>query len=86
MANKEFKYEIIEHVPYLGSPDNKGWGKEVNIMTFGNSKKPIIDIRKWNRESDTMGKGVSLKLNEFKQLQKVNTNNLERYFEEETEE
>ena len=40
---KEIKYEIIEHVASLGELDNKGWSKEINIMTWGNNKKPVID-------------------------------------------
>lgn len=83
MANKEIKYQLIDHIADLGDVDAKGWGKEVNIITWGNSKKPVIDIRKWNRETDTMGKGVTLNLTELKQLQKLNITNLETYFEEE---
>lgn len=81
MADKEIKYSIIDHIADLGETDSKGWGKEVNVMTWGNSKNPVIDIRKWNREINTMGKGISLKLEEFKQIQKIS--NLENYFETE---
>jgi len=83
---KNIKYQIIDHVADIGEPDKKGFTKEVNVMTWGNSKNPVIDIRKWNRDDDIMGKGISLSLDDFKQLQKVNTDNLEGFFEKDEEE
>lgn len=84
---KEIKYEIIEHVADLTEePDRLGFTKEVNIMTWGNSKKPVIDLRKWKRDDEgntIMGKGITFSLEEFKLLQKINSENLERYFTEE---
>jgi hypothetical protein len=83
---KEVKYQLVDHIADIGEIDEKGWGKEVNVIIWGNAKKPVIDIRKWNRESDIMGKGVTLNLEDLKQIQKINTNNLETYFEEDEEE
>lgn len=84
-TEKKIKYEIIDHIADIGSVDKSGYGKEINVMTWGNSKKPVVDIRKWKRTEDEeteVGKGISLSLNEFKQLQKANIENIERYFEE----
>lgn len=82
---KDIKYQLIDHIADLGEPDAKGWGKEVNIICWGNSKNPVIDIRKWNRDSDIMGKGISLSLSDFKSLQKIETDNLEEYFSNESD-
>ena len=56
---KPVKYQIIDSILQF-EPDAKGWQKEVNIMIWGNGKTPVIDIRKWNREQDMSGKGISL--------------------------
>ena len=84
---KEIKYTLVDHIADLGELDAKGWGKEVNIIKWGNAKKPVIDIRKWNRDEEIMGKGITLSLDELKQIQKLNVKNLEDYFidDEETE-
>lgn len=82
-GKKDLKYELIEHIADI-SVASSGWSKEVNIIKWGNSKTPTIDIRKWNRsdeENIIVGKGVSLSLDEFKILQKINMNNLKRYFD-----
>jgi len=89
MASRELKYTIIEHVADLCEPDNKGWVKQVNIMTWGNYKQEVIDIRKWQYKDDgsvVAGKGVTLNLDDLIALQKINTKNLERYFTKEDEE
>jgi len=87
-SSKEIKYNVIEHVADLCEPDNKGFIKQVNVMTWGNYKTPKIDIRKWQYKEDgsvIAGKGITLELEELIALQKVNTKNLERYFENEEE-
>jgi hypothetical protein len=83
---REFKYQLIDHIADIGEVDGKGWGIEINIICFGNSKKPVIDIRKWNRETDTMGKGITLSLEVFKEIQKVDASLLEDFFEKEDNE
>jgi len=67
---KEVKYTIIDQLGTLGE-SNKGWQKEVNIMTWGNSKTPVIDIRDWNRDEDRMGKGTTLNLAKLKDLHDI---------------
>jgi len=88
-SDKELKYTIIEHVADLCEPDSKGFVKQVNVMTWGNYKKEVIDIRKWQYKDDgtvVAGKGITLNLEDLIALQKINTKNLERYFVEENEE
>lgn len=83
MAGKEIKYNILDHIATLGEPDKTGWVKEINVMCWANAKKPVIDIRKWNREGDEpkVGKGISLSLDEFAQLQSISIADLEIHFE-----
>ena len=88
-SDKELKYTIIEHVADLCEPDSKGFVKQVNVMTWGNYKNPVLDIRKWQYKDDgtvVAGKGITLNLEDLIALQKINTKNLERYFVEENEE
>ena len=64
----DFKYEIVKKVATLS--DNKGYTKEVNIIKYGD-KEPMLDIRKWNRNDDTMQKGVALNKQEAEQLKEA---------------
>lgn len=83
----DIKYEIIDKIAEISDVDKSGWIKEVNIMTWGNSKKPVIDIRKWKRDTDdgsvVMSKGIALNLEEFKNLKNIEISTIERYFNEE---
>ena len=83
---KVIKYSIISHVADLGDL-TKDWTKEVNIMTWGNSKNPVIDIRKWNRKDENHpipGKGVSLAYDEFTELTNINLQEMKHFFNSET--
>jgi len=62
----KFEYEIVQHLGKLGEPNN-GWQIEVNIIKW-NGNKPKLDIRKWNREKEQMGKGISLNDDEWGEL------------------
>ena len=88
-TDKELKYTIIEHVADLSEPNSRGYITQVNVMTWGNYKNPVLDIRKWQYKDDgtvVAGKGITLNLEDLIALQKINTKNLERYFVEENEE
>jgi len=61
----DFKYEINEQIETLS--DNKGYTKEINIITFNDQYK-LLDIRKWNRNNNTMQKGISLTREEAEKL------------------
>ncbi len=66
MAKKddEFKYEIKEHLEDLGEANEKGWKKELNIVSW-NGGEEKYDIRSWNEDHTKMGKGISLSYEEF---------------------
>lgn len=73
---KEDFYKIKESIATLS--ENSGYTIEVNIIEYNNNKEKL-DIRKWNRNEDRMLKGISLNMDEAKELKDV----LNYYFEEE---
>jgi len=81
----DIKYTVIDQLGTLGE-DKKGWMKEVNIMTWGNRKTPIIDVRSWNRDADKMGKGTTLGLAELKDLKAIGIDNIIEALENSMEE
>ena len=70
----EIKYEIKDTVGTL-SQSPKGWSKELNFISW-NGKEPKYDLREWAPEHEKMGKGVTLTLDELKEL-KVLLNGIE---------
>lgn len=70
----EIKYEIKNTVGTL-SQSPKGWSKELNVISW-NGKEPKYDLREWAPEHEKMGKGVTLTLDELKEL-KVLLNGIE---------
>lgn len=84
---KVYNYSLINHVADLGADNDNttAWVKEVNVMVWGKAKTPVIDIRRWNRteEEPMPGKGISLSLSEFQELQNINLELFKDYFKEE---
>lgn len=58
MAKKEFKHEVIEHITDL-KEYNKDYTKSVMRMIW-NDNPITMDIRMVNRQSNFIGKGISL--------------------------
>lgn len=65
----DINYNIEKHIGVLSTSKN-GWTKEVNIISWNNSK-PKIDIRDWAPEHEKMGKGVTLNKEEAENLIKL---------------
>lgn len=65
----EIKFDIIKNIGVL-SENNKGWKREVNIISW-NGRKPKIDIRDWDESHVKMGKGITLSKSELKQLKEI---------------
>lgn len=65
----EFKYEIKKEIGVL-SETNKGWTKEVNLISW-NDREPKYDIRDWSPEHEKMGKGLTLSIEEMKELKAI---------------
>ncbi len=54
----EVSFEIKKHLETL-STSNKGWTKELNIVSW-NGGKPKYDIRDWGPNHEKVGKGITL--------------------------
>ena len=65
----ELKYEIAENLGVLGETGN-GWTKELNLVSW-NDREPVYDIRTWNEGHDRMGKGLTLSMDEVKELKEL---------------
>jgi len=62
----DIKFEFKETFGVL-SESPKGWTKEMNLISW-NDREPKYDIREWSPEHEKMGKGVTLSLEEVKEL------------------
>ena len=58
MSKKEFKSEVVEHIAIL--KETNCYNKEVLRMIWGESNPMTIDIRMVNKNSNFVGKGISL--------------------------
>lgn len=65
----DIKFQIKETVGTL-SEGSKGWKKELNLISW-NDKEPKYDIREWDPEHVKMGKGVTLSVEELKNLRDI---------------
>ena len=65
----ELKYEIAEKLGVLGETGNS-WTKELNLVSW-NDREPVYDIRTWNEGHDRMGKGITLSMDEVKELKEL---------------
>ena len=65
----EIKFEITDHLATL-STSPKGWTKELNLVSW-NGAAAKYDIRDWSPDHNKMGKGVTLSVDEMKELKKV---------------
>jgi len=65
----EFEYKIEKEIAVL-STSNKGWTKEVNLISW-NGRPAKIDIRDWAPEHEKMGKGITLTEEEAAKLVEV---------------
>ena len=63
------KYEIEKELGYI-SELAKGWKKELNLISW-NGKEAKYDLRDWAPEHEKMGKGITLTIDELKELKKL---------------
>ena len=54
-----FSYEIQEHVGTISTWDNGKYSLEVNLISF-NDAPAKVDIRRWNKETGAMMKGITM--------------------------
>ena len=62
----EVKFEIVERLVVL--KDRKpAWDLELNLVSW-NGNEPKYDIREWNEDQKSCGKGITLGLDELTKL------------------
>ena len=57
--NTDFSYEIQEHVGTISTWENGKYSLEVNLISF-NDAPAKVDIRRWNKETGAMMKGITM--------------------------
>ncbi|SFC38514.1 YdbC family protein [Clostridium uliginosum] len=65
----DIKFEIETELGTI-SESAKGWTKELNLISW-NGKEAKYDLRDWAPNHEKMGKGVTLSLDELKQLKEL---------------
>ena len=65
----DLKYEITREIGVIGE-GTKGWKKEVNFVSW-NDRPPKLDIRDWNENHEKMNKGITLSMEEAKNLREL---------------
>ena len=55
---------------------NKGWKKEINLIKWGDNEAKI-DIRDWDETHTKMGKGITLTMQELKNIKALLNGNKE---------
>lgn len=66
MASKFVSFEIVEHLLTL-STNKKGWSKELNRVSW-EGREAGLDLRSWNEDHTSHGKGMSISNPELKKL------------------
>ncbi|MDP4151814.1 MAG: PC4/YdbC family ssDNA-binding protein [Bacillota bacterium] len=61
----ELKYDVVKEIGVLS--EKAGWTKELNLVSW-NDREPKYDIRDWSPDKSKMGKGITLTLDEIKNL------------------
>ncbi|NOH14795.1 YdbC family protein [Clostridium cochlearium] len=62
----DIKFEIKETLGVI-SESSKGWTKELNLISW-NGRDPKYDLRDWAPQHEKMGKGITLSIEELKEL------------------
>ena len=66
MKENIIKFEITAHLATL-STSPKGWTKELNLVSW-NGAAAKYDIRDWSPDHSKMRKGVTLSVDEMREL------------------
>lgn len=59
----DIKFEIVKKIGVL-STSGRGWSKELNLVSW-NGRDPKFDLREWSPDGITMGKGITLTMEEL---------------------
>ena len=63
------KFEIEENFGIISKSSN-GWSKELNLVSW-NDRLAKFDIRDWDEDHQKMGKGITLSIDEVRELKKI---------------
>lgn len=65
----EIKNKIVRSVGKI-AVTNSGYNKEINLVSW-NEGEPKYDIRDWSEDHARSSKGITLTLDELKELKKI---------------
>ena len=68
----DIKYDIVEEVGVV-SESSTGWTNELNLISW-NNREAKYDLRDWAPDHAKMGKGITLSIDELRQLKKLLNN------------
>ena len=68
----DIKYDIVEEGGVV-SESSTGWTKELNLISW-NNREAKYDLRDWAPEHAKMGKGITLSIDELRQLKNLLNN------------
>lgn len=63
------KFDIQKNFGVISESTN-GWTKELNLVSW-NDRTAKFDIRDWDENHEKMGKGLTLSIDELRQLKKI---------------
>lgn len=65
----DIKYDIVKEFGVV-SKSSTGWTKELNLISW-NNREAKYDLRDWAPEHTKMGKGITLSVEELKELKNL---------------
>ena len=68
----DIKYDIVEEVGVV-SESSTGWTIELNLISW-NNREAKYDLRDWAPDHAKMGKGITLSIDELRQLKNLLNN------------
>ena len=68
----DIKYDIVEEIGAV-SESSTGWTKELNLISW-NNREAKYDLRDWAPDHAKLGKGITLSINELRELKKLLNN------------
>ena len=68
----DIKYDIVEEVGVVWE-SSTGWTKELNLISW-NNREAKYDLRDWAPDHAKMGKGITLSIDELRQLKNLLNN------------
>lgn len=58
-GSNEVKFEIVERIGALDTPNDNGWIRELNVVAW-NGGEPKLDVREWSPDHQRMSRGITM--------------------------